>query len=70
MMMLRVPAFAQAEIEQSPAADTGQMGTIRTLNSLITLQADLKSDIKRLGRELEKAQSPVSYTHLRAHETF
>ena len=66
MMMVPLFASAQSDIEQSPAADTRQEGTIRTLNSLITLQTELKSDIKRLGRELEKAQSPSEKKEIQA----
>ena len=64
MLLVPVSAFTQADIEQ--AADTVQEGTIRTLNALITLQAELKSEIKRLGRELEKAQGPAEKKEIQA----
>ena len=57
MMSLPTYAIEQAAIEQVPAEDAQLQNTIRTLNSLIQLQSELKSDIKRLGRELKSAES-------------
>ena len=56
---LSVFASAEADIEQAPAADTQLRDTIGTLNSLIKLQSELKSDIKSLGRQLEAAQNAL-----------
>ena len=56
MMTLPIYAFAETGVEQAPVADTQLQGTIKTLNSLIKLQSELKSDIKSLGRQLEDAQ--------------
>ena len=57
--MLTWPTYAieQAAIEQVPEGDAPLQNTIRTLNSLIKLQSELKSDIKRLGGELKAAES-------------
>ena len=57
MMSLPTYAIEQAAIEQVPAGDAQLQNTIRTLNSLIKLQSELKSDIKRLGHELKSAES-------------
>ena len=57
MMSLPTYAIEQAAIEQVPAGDEQLQNTIRTLNSLIKLQSELKSDIKRLGHELKSAES-------------
>jgi hypothetical protein len=57
MMSLPMFVFAQVDIEQAPGADTQLQGTIRTLNSLIKLQYELKSDIKNLVHKLKTAQS-------------
>jgi hypothetical protein len=57
MMTLSLCVFAQADIEQVPAADTQLQDTIRTLNSLINLQSELKSDIKDLLHQLETTRS-------------
>ena len=59
LVMTTWPAYAleQAVIEQVPVGDTQLQGTIRTLNSLINLQTELKGDIKRLGLELKSAES-------------
>ncbi|MDH3972387.1 MAG: hypothetical protein OEU63_09445, partial [Gammaproteobacteria bacterium] len=56
LMALPLLASAQDAIEQVPKGDA-QQGTIRTLNSLINLQSELRGDIKRLGAELESAES-------------
>ena len=57
MMTWSAYALEQAAIEQVPEGDAQLQGTIRTLNSLIQLQSELKGDIKRLGVELKSAES-------------
>ena len=57
IVTLPVFAIAEADIEQVPTADTQLQDTIGTLNSLIKFQSELKSDIKKLGRQLKAAQN-------------
>jgi len=57
LMSLPLFAFAQDAIEQVPEGDTQLQGTIRTLNSLINLQSELKGDINRLAAELKSVES-------------
>jgi hypothetical protein len=59
-LLIQLPglaAEAQTDAATEPAEDSRQQATLTTLNSLITLQAQLKSDIKALGRQLEAARS-------------
>lgn len=49
MMTLSMFAFAEAGNEQAPVAEVQLQGTIKTLNSLIKLQSELRIDIKDLG---------------------
>jgi len=59
-LLIQLPglaAEAQTDAATEPAEDSRQQATLTTLDSLITLQAQLKSDIKALGRQLEAARS-------------
>lgn len=64
-LLLPAIAPAEGEGEAAPAkaaqqqndANNHQQETITTLQSLLTLQADLKRDIKDIGRHLEAAQT-------------
>ena len=66
MMSLPMFVFAQTDIEQAPAADTQLQDTIRTMNSLIKLQSELKSDIKSLGHQFETVQSASEKKYIQA----
>jgi hypothetical protein len=55
--------FAQEQPE-TPAADTQLQDTINTLDSLIKLQAQLKSDIETLGRQLDTVQNEAEKKEL------
>ncbi len=58
-----LPLFAESQTGESdtPVADissnAGTEDVLSTLDSLIRLQAELKTDIKRLGKQLEAAQT-------------
>jgi hypothetical protein len=66
--LMTLPMFVYAETvgEQVPAEDTRIQGTISTLNSLIKLQSGLKSDIKKLGHQLDAAQSATEKKEIQA----
>ena len=57
MITLPVCAFAEADTGQTQPANTQMLGTIKTLNSLVKLQSELRSDIQLLSRQLEDTKS-------------
>ncbi|MFC1774073.1 hypothetical protein ACFL3A_12070 [Pseudomonadota bacterium] len=61
-----VHAQVQADIAQAPAADVGMQDTLATLNTLIHLRAELKADIKLLGKQLAAAQTVAEKNDLQA----
>ena len=57
---------AWGQTGQAPVEDSQLQDTIRTLNSLITLQAQLKSEIEGLGRDLSAAQTAAQKKEIQA----
>ena len=63
LCLCALPLFAQSQTEGSEApaveisSNAGMQDILSTLDSLIRLQAELKLDIKRLGKQLEAAQT-------------
>ena len=57
MITLLVCAFAEADTGQTQPVNTQMLGTIKTLNSLVKLQSELRSDIQLLSRQLEDTKS-------------
>jgi hypothetical protein len=55
-----------AQTDQAPVQDTQLQDTLSTLNSLIALQVQLKSEIEGLGRELSAAQTPAQKKEIQA----
>jgi len=55
-----------AETEEAPAEDTHLQDTISTLNSLMTLQSELKSDIEALVKQMQTAQSEAEKKDIQA----
>ena len=57
MFTLPLVAHAEADVVEAPAADAVKLDTLSTLNTLIHLQAELKADIKLLGKQLVAAET-------------
>ncbi len=58
-------SFAQGQSE-TPAGDTHLQNTISTLDSLMKLQSQLKSDMATLGRQMSAAQSETEKKEIQA----
>ncbi len=58
--------LAQEQSPATPEADAHLQDTISTLDSLIKLQQQLKSDIETLGRQLDSAQSEAEKKEIQA----
>ncbi|MGB7930704.1 MAG: hypothetical protein WCH04_00510, partial [Gammaproteobacteria bacterium] len=56
MMILIVCPTAQAQLE-TPAADSQLQDTLSTLNSLLKLQSQMKTDMEALGKQLSAART-------------
>jgi hypothetical protein len=63
---LPVATAVQAQGVSAPAAVTAHADTISTLNALIELKSELRSDIENLNRQLETAQSAAERKDLQA----
>jgi len=61
-----VCAPLQAQGEEAPAPDSHMQDTIKTLQSLIGLQTQLREDIANLARQLQAAQSETEKKELQA----
>jgi len=59
-------ASAAAQTDQPPGEDTQLQDTLRTLNSLIALQSQLKSEIDGLSRELNAAETSAQKKEIQA----
>ena len=66
MITLPVCAFAEADTGQTQPANTQMLGTIKTLNSLVKLQSELRSDIQLLSRQLEDTKSVSEQKNIQA----
>jgi hypothetical protein len=60
LCLLLVLVAAPLPAADIPAAEGAQSDTIKTLNSLLQLQAELKADIDGLNRDLDAAQGAAA----------
>ena len=64
--LLAPPGVAMATDEPAPAADVQTAETINTLNSLISLQGQLRDDIEKLNTRLETTQGTAEKKEIQA----
>ncbi len=66
MFVLPLFVLSQAKNSEVSVPDTASLDTLTTLDSLVRLQAELKVDIKKLGKQLEAAQTVAEKKDIQA----